>query len=118
MRNISFMLTTRQVRQGSKDVTRRVGWWMLKPGTRLMACVKCQGLGRGGKIEKIREIEIVSTRREPLREIVMRPNRGERSEVEREGFPEMTAFQFMQMFMHEMGVSPSTHVNRIEFKYV
>ena len=38
MRNISFSLTTRQFRDGSKDVTRRVNWQNLKPGDHLMAC--------------------------------------------------------------------------------
>ena len=64
MRNMSFMLTTAQIRAGTKTVTRRLGWKFLKPGDRLMACVKCQGLGKGGKIEKIREIEVVSVRQE------------------------------------------------------
>ena len=32
MRNISFSLTEEQFLNGSKDVTRRLGWLFLKPG--------------------------------------------------------------------------------------
>jgi hypothetical protein len=118
MRNISFSLTTPQVRAGTKDITRRDGWATLKPGTRLMACEKCQGLGKGGKIVKIREIEVLSVEREQLREIVERPMRGPRSECEREGFPDMTPTDFMWMFCKNMGVVPDDYVTRIEFTYV
>jgi hypothetical protein len=62
MRLISFSLTTRQVRDGSKTVTRRLGWADLKPGERLQACVKCMGIPKGGHVEKIRVIECVSNR--------------------------------------------------------
>lgn len=118
MRNISFSLTTPQVRAGTKDVTRRVGWVTLKPGTRLMACEKCQGLGKGGKIVKIREIEVLSVEREQLREILERPHRGKRTECEREGFPDMAPKEFFLMFMEHMGIGPSDYVTRIEFTYV
>lgn len=50
MRNMSFMLTTAQIRDRSKTVTRRLGWWNLRVGDVVMACEKCQGLGKGGKI--------------------------------------------------------------------
>jgi hypothetical protein len=118
MRNMSFMLTTAQVRAGTKTVTRRHRWWKLKAGDRIMACVKCQGLGKGGKIEHIREIEIVSTRREPLYEICLRPIRGGKDECAREGFPGMSAIDFVKMFCEHMGVSSKTRINRIEFQYV
>jgi len=32
MRNMSFSLTTQQCREMTKDVTRRLGWAILKPG--------------------------------------------------------------------------------------
>ncbi len=49
MKNISFALTTKQFLDGSKTVTRRLGWANLKPGEILMACEKCMGLGPGGE---------------------------------------------------------------------
>ena len=66
MRNMSFSATTEQIRNGTKTVTRRLGWTFLKPGDVVMACVKCQGLKKGEKVEKIRPIRIVSVRKEPL----------------------------------------------------
>jgi len=111
MRNMSFMLTTQQVRDRKKTVTRRIGWWFLKPGDRLMACVKCQGLGKGGKIEKLCEIEVVSVHGEELKWI-------EPEDVAREGFPGMTPYGFIKMFCHHMKCDPGMVVNRIEFKYV
>ena len=42
MRNISFMLTTQQFRNRTKTVTRRMGWWNLKPGDILMGVEKRQ----------------------------------------------------------------------------
>lgn len=111
MRNISFMLTTQQVRDGTKDVTRRLGWWNLKPGTRIMACEKCQGIPKGGKMVRIREIEIVSVRKESLDWI-------DEADVKREGFPKMTPGQFVEMFCKHNDCFETTDVNRIEFKYV
>ena len=121
MRNMSFFLTTQQMRDETKDVTRRIGWKFLKPGDLVMACVKCQGLGKGGTIERIHPIEIVSVGEEELWEIHDRPIRSARqnfvqyTETHREGFPEMTGMQFVMMFMKEMNCKTSTLVNRIEF---
>lgn len=68
-RNMSFMLTTQQVLAQTKDVTRRVGWWNLKPGDQLNAVEKGMGLKRGQKIVKLGRIEVVSIRHERLDEI-------------------------------------------------
>ena len=110
MRNMSFFYTQEQVRNGSKDVTRRLGWWFLKPGDMVMAVEKAQGLGKGGKITKIRPIRIVSTDRVQLFEM---PD----SDVPREGFPDMTVREFVEMFCKHMKCSPFDYVNRIEFEY-
>lgn len=77
-----------------------------------MACVKCQGLGKGGKIEKIREIEVVSVNEEPLMCVAIS------GECSREGFPELKPIQFTEMFCRHMRCTPETTVTRIEFKYV
>jgi hypothetical protein len=116
MKNISFALTTTQFLRGTKDVTRRLGWKNLKPGTRLMGCKKCMGLKPGEKLERLGAIEIVSVRREPLNSIEMYPPSAR--EVEREGFPGMSADRFIEMFCQHMGCTPETEITRIEFKRV
>lgn len=67
MRNISFALTEQQFIDGSKNVTRRLGWLKLKPGDRLMGVRKAMGLKPGEQIVRLGEIEVISVRREPLR---------------------------------------------------
>lgn len=111
MRNMSFFLTTRQMREGTKGVTRRLGWDDLKPGERVCAVVKGQGIPKGGKIERIRVIECTSNTKEPL-------NRITPEEVILEGFPEMTPAQFVAMFCRANKCTPRKKVNRIAFKYV
>ena len=123
--NISFFLTTEQIRNSTpdnilKDVTRRIGWKNLKAGQILMACVKCQGLKKGEKIEKIRPIRVKSATTEELQVIMHYPyrNKCKRSEMEREGFPEMCSLEFIDMFTKEMNCNRDTTVTRIEFEYV
>jgi len=118
MRNMSFILTTEQMKNRSKDVTRRLGWSFLKAGDVVMACVKCQGLGKGGKIEKIHPIRIVSVTREPLHAIWDVPIRDNKLETTREGFPLMTSWQFIDMFRKEMKCLSCDMVNRIEFEHL
>jgi hypothetical protein len=110
---MSFMLTTQQIRDETKTVTRRLGWKFLKVGDRIQACVKCQGLGKGGKIQKLKVIEVVAVRREVLTCIHFYSG-----ECEREGFPSMTTSEFVNMFCREMRCADSDFVTRIEFKYV
>lgn len=111
MRNMSFMLTPEQIRNRTKTVTRRLGWWNLKPGDRLQAVVKSQGLKKGEKIQKLAVIEIVNVHPEILCDITDR-------ECVREGFPEMDSIQFTRMFCKEMKCDIGEKVNRIEFKYI
>lgn len=117
MRNMSFMLTTRQMHEGTKTVTRRLGWKFLKPGDRFQAVEKCQGLKPGEKVVPICICEVVSVRREPLNDIT-------NEDVVREGFgpapwkPGLEWFDFVEMFCHEMKCAPDTIVTRIEFKQV
>ena len=66
MRMMSFALTERQLMDGSKTVTRRIGWRDLKPGARLLAVRKAMGLKPGEKVQPLCEIEVVSVRRERL----------------------------------------------------
>ena len=102
---------------GSKDVTRRLGWASLKPGDRLMACRKCMGLKPGEKIVRLGEIEVVSVSREPLNRMTADALYG-LSEATREGFPNMTGGQFVEMFCSHMKATPDQIVTRIEFRHV
>lgn len=113
MRNISFALTTAQFLDGSKDVTRRLGWENLKPGTRLMGCRKCMGLRPGEVLERLGVIEVVSVTREPLYDICRYP-----ADCRREGFPDLTPVEFVDMFCRHMKCKPETLVTRIEFKHL
>ena len=107
---MSFWLTTAQIRNGTKWVTRRLGWWDLEPDELVMACVKCQGLRKGEKIQKIRPIQIVSTRPEPLGAVT-------EEDVVLEGFPGMSRAAFVAMFLEHMPDAAFEPVNRIEFRY-
>lgn len=118
-RNISFALTTEQIRNRTKTVTRRLGWKNLKVGEILNACVKCMGLKPGEKIERLAQIRVVSVRSEVLTAIYFK-HKGSygNSEAAKEGFPNMTGVQFVEMFCKHMGVDTDAQVTRIEFEYV
>ena len=111
MRNISFMLTVDQFKARTKTVTRRRGWRNLRAGDRLMGCRKCQGLKKGEAIEKLGVIEVISVDLEQLLRL-------EESDTAKEGFPELTAAEFVAMFCRHMKATPSWYVTRIEFKYI
>ena len=53
---MSFMLTTNQIIDETKDVTRRNGWENLKPGDRLRAVEKAMGLKKGEKQRLLRDL--------------------------------------------------------------
>ena len=105
------MLTEAQIIDGTKTVTRRLKWLWAKPGMRLMACRKCMGRKAGEPLVRLREIEILSVRREPLDVITQ-------DECRLEGFPDMTPEQFVSMFASHMNCHTMAPVTRVEFKYV
>ena len=111
MRNISCCKTTEQIRNRTKTVTRRCGWWFLKPRDRVCLVEKGMGLKKGEKVERMCVIEIVSCRSEYLMNIT-------KAECVLEGFPNMEPAEFVQMFCAMNHCYPDTSVNRIEFKYV
>lgn len=117
MRNISFSLTEEQFLDGTKDVTRRLGWKFLKPGDHLMACRKCMGLKPGEQIIRLGMIEVVSARREPLHRMTADAHYGQ-SEAIREGFPNMTGGQFVEMFLSHMRAPTDVLITRIEFRHI
>jgi len=112
MRNMSFAMTTEQVIHHQKDVTRRFSWWDLEPGALLQPVLKTMGLQEGEEIKKLcGPIRILSTHVEPLMAITA-------DDCPREGFPDMTPFQFVQMIQQHYGCEATKPVNRIEFSYV
>jgi hypothetical protein len=111
MRHMSFSLTTPQFLDGTKSVTRRLGWNNLRPGALVMAVEKAQGLRRGEKVRKLGVIRIVSVRRERLHQITQR-------DVVREGFSDWTCAEFIEMFCRANRCDRLAEVNRIEFEHV
>lgn len=111
MKNISFQLTTDQIKNRSKTVTRRLGWRNLKVGDVLQACEKCMGRKNGEPLVKLGAIRVVSVRREPLNAIT-------NEDCVKEGFPFFSSIHFITMFCEEMKCQPETIVTRIEFEYL
>jgi hypothetical protein len=116
-RNISFALTTPQFLDGSKDVTRRMGWRYLRAGDILMAVEKSQGLGKGGKINRLGLIRVVDARREPLNQMCADLAYGAK-EVVREGFPGRDETDFVLWFADSHGCEPDAIITRIEFERI
>ncbi len=116
MRNISFSMTTDQFRARTKTVTRRLGWADVKPGDRLMGIEKGQGLKKGEKVVQLGVILVKNVTVEPLSAIGAY---FDGQECVREGFPNLTAADFIAMFCdHNKSCTPETEVTRIEFEYV
>lgn len=65
----------------------------------------------GEPLERLGVIEIVSNTPERLDAMA-------ESDSAREGFPELTAAEFVAMFCDHQRVKPDQIVNRIEFRYV
>lgn len=110
-RNMSFMLTTEQIRNRTKTVTRRMGWKFLRPDDVLNACVKCMGLKPGEKIQRICQIRITSVSFEPLSYCTDH-------DATKEGFPELSGGQFCSFFASAMKCEPDAEITRIEFEYI
>ena len=106
------MLTTEQIQNRTKTVTRRNGWEKLKAGDHLRGVRKAMGLKKGQRQELLAIVEVVSVTREPLSAITQ-------EDVIREGFHDMTPAGFVDMFCDSHGgVVPSSVITRIEFRYV
>lgn len=88
----------------------------INTGDALMACEKCQGLKPGDSLVRLGEIIVVSVRREPLNRMTADAAYG-RAEAIREGFPEMSGGQFVDMFCKHMKCLPAQIVTRIEFRH-
>lgn len=110
-RNMSFAMTIDQFRARTKTVTRRFGWWFLKPGDEVCGVEKAMGLQKGEKIKPLGMIRIISVRPEPLNAIT-------HDDVIKEGFPDWTPSQFVQMLVDHYSVDPAATVNRIQFEHL
>lgn len=116
VRNMSFSLTTEQVVDRRKWVTRRVGWWSLLVDTELWAVEKAMGLRKGQQVRKLALIRVVDVRVERLDELV-RPGPYGATEMILEGFPGMDPQDFLNLSSFE-NHDPSVIVNRIQFEYL
>lgn len=122
MRNMSFALTTDQIMEGTKTVTRRLGWLNLQPGQQIRPVRKCMGLRPGEKLDVLRDpLTIVGVRREPLRAMLDDAAYGW-LECSLEGFGQHPDYHvphgFVAMFCAtHKGCTPETIVTRIEFAY-
>lgn len=116
MRNISFALTTPQFLDGTKDVTRRMGWESVKVGDRLTARQKVMGFKKGEKMPApLGVIEVISARREVLRLMIDDGPYG-KNEVRREGFPDMAPWDFVDFFCaSHTDCFRGSEITRIEF---
>lgn len=94
MRHMSFAMTTQQVRDGTKGVTRRYGWDDIKVGELLQAVEKSQGLKKGEHVKKLAVIRVTTERWEPLTQMVEFPEYS-KEEVILEGFPDMPPEEFV-----------------------
>lgn len=120
---MSVAFTEQAVRDRTKTVTRRKGWWFDKNGRHLLAvsdrlslCRKVMGRKPGEPLVRIAEVEVVSVRRELLYLVV---NEGE---LTAEGFPELERFngpaEFIQRYFEPQGIGFDDVVTRIEWKYL
>ena len=109
---MSFSMTERQLLDGSKTVTRRLGWVHLKPGDKLLAVRKAQGLKRGERQVVLGTITVVDVRREALDAIT-------RDDCTREGYPDLSPAQFVDMFRTSFSrrLTSAQEITRIEFTF-
>lgn len=116
-RNMSFALTTRQILDHTKTVTRRTGWATLQPGDHIWAVKQAMGLKKGAKVERLALLEVIDVRDEPLDAITP-------TDVAAEGFPDKDPEWFIAYFLAHLSNArpgPSARrqlVRRIEFCYV
>ena len=110
-RNMSFAMTTEQIKDKTKTVTRRFGWNFLEPLTDIWAVEKAMGLKKGEKIKKLRLLHVMSVRKEPLNAIT-------KEDCLKEGFPYFEPEDFVKMMCDHYKCKPNAMINRIEFIYL
>ena len=111
MRRMSFALTTHQILEQTKTVTRRNGWKHLKPGDLIQPVVKCMGLKKGEKQQLLGcPIRIKSISVQRLYQITQ-------DDVNKEGFPCRKKEFFIEMYCKANKCDRKKRVVRIEFEY-
>lgn len=115
MKNMSFAMTTRQVLNRTKTVTRRDGWLKAKAGDLARPVDKTMGFRKGERPRPLFDdgtvIRFVDVRREPLEAITP-------EDVAAEGFPGMTPAEFVAMYRRHGDRAADGLVTRIEYEYV
>lgn len=112
MRLMSFFLTVPELLAGMKNVTRRMGWEGLRDGASVMAVDKAQGLRRPNVSWRMGQLHILGVTRQRLDLIAA-------ADVTSEGFPGMSADEFIDKFCRfnkSAGCKPDSPITRIEFR--
>jgi len=111
-RNMSFSMTTEQVRNGTRPSP--AAWAGATP-TRRTAVGGREGAGlrKGEKIKRIRMIRVVSIEAEPLEDLYEYPDARRRWPAR--GFRAWSPGSFLHLFCEYNGVTLNGWVNRIEF---
>jgi hypothetical protein len=109
--NVSFALTTPQIINRTKTVTRRSGKRQYKPGQLIQAVNKAMGFKKGEHPVKLALLRVVSVRYEPLELIT-------HEECILEGFPNDGPQWFIAMYCRANKVKPTDLVQRIQFEYI
>lgn len=111
MRCMSFAATTEQIKNRTKTVTRRVGWDWAYPGMKILAVEKFRGV----PLSKRKELGVIIVKGS----VRVRLDTITKSDVRKEGLPEMSPKEFVTMFCKLNSLcKPRTMVTRIEFDYV
>jgi hypothetical protein len=109
---MSFALTEAQMLARTKTVTRRLRWRQARRGMLLQPIRKGQGLKAGESVVRLGyPIRVTDVRQERLDAITP-------EEVVREGFPDWTPAQFIEMFTGANVCPPHQLVTRIGFEYM
>ena len=117
-RLMSFSLTSPQILDRSKTVTRRVGWSFLKAGDVVRAVEKTRGRKQGEPVRELALLRIVNVRVEPLARLLADARYAE-DELPREGFPCWSTAEFVDTFCRTHGLrTPDSEVTRIQFDYL
>lgn len=122
---MSVAFTEQAVRDRTKTVTRRKGWWtdkngrhLVKPGDRITLCRKVMGRKKGEPLERICDVEVVAVDREHLSNVTEFSDYGI-AEMAREGFPGLDPARFVtDYFVDAQGMDPDDLITRIEWRYL
>ena len=105
-------MTTEQILNQTKTVTRRNGWKKLMPGDLIQPIEKGMGLRKGEKQVLLGPpIRVISISSQQLHQITQ-------DDCIKEGFPHMSPQDFIQMYMRANKCNRSKVVQRIEYEYL